>query len=93
MVLFSDSTGDSGRRLNAPASFSFEGIGAFPWRKLFSANDTDEKFRAYLPSPGAVTNGKAWADWLRIPEELNFATSSGSMTASYRSRQSCTGYT
>ncbi|CAN0226079.1 unnamed protein product, partial [Ascophyllum nodosum] len=52
-----------------------------------------EKFRAYLPSPGAVTNGKVWADWLRIPEELNFATSSGSMTASYRSRESCTGYT
>ena len=41
MVLFSDSTGDSGRRLNAPASFSFEDIGAFPWRKLFSSNDTD----------------------------------------------------
>lgn len=27
-----------------------------------------EKFDAYLPSPGSPTNGKVWASWLRVPE-------------------------
>lgn len=41
MVVFGDSLSDSGRRFNAPASFDFEDIGPFPWKKLFVANDSE----------------------------------------------------
>lgn len=93
MVVFGDSTADSGRRFTAPASFDFEDIGPFPFKKLFNAPDEESKFRAYLPSPGSPTNGKVWPDLLRVPQELNFATSSGTATEAFRSRESCLGYT
>lgn len=40
MVVFSDSNADTGRRFNAPASFDFEDIGPFPWKKLFDGPDS-----------------------------------------------------
>ncbi|CAN0269932.1 unnamed protein product, partial [Ectocarpus fasciculatus] len=80
MVVFGDSNSDTGRRFNAPASFQFEddGIGPFPWKRLYDGPDSDDKTAAYMPFEGSVTNGKAWPTWLRIPDEHNFATSSGS---------------
>ncbi|CAM9275156.1 unnamed protein product [Laminaria digitata] len=93
MVVFGDSASDAGRRFDAPASFDFDGIGPFPWKKLFEEPDSDSTFRAYLPSPGSPTNGKVWPLWLRVPEELNFATSSASATEAFRSRERCGGYT
>lgn len=41
MVVFGDSTADSGRRFTAPASFDFEDIGPFPFKKLFNAPDEE----------------------------------------------------
>lgn len=35
MIVFGDSTSDTGRRFNAPASFVFDDIGPFPWTYLF----------------------------------------------------------
>lgn len=93
VVVFGDSTSDAGRRFNAPASFDFDDIGKFPFTKLFEEPDSDTMFRAYLPDPGSVTNGKSWPGWLNVPEELNYATSSGTATDAFRSRESCTGYT
>ncbi|CAN0082397.1 unnamed protein product [Ectocarpus sp. 6 AP-2014] len=95
MVVFGDSNADTGRRFNAPASFQFEdeGIGPFPWKRLYDGPDSDEKTAAYMPFEGSVSNGKAWPTWLRIPDEHNFATSSGSATDAFRSRERCTGYT
>jgi len=49
---FSDSAGDSGRRLNAQGNFDFEGIDAFPWMKLYSANDTDVSLTEVSSSNG-----------------------------------------
>lgn len=43
MVVFGDSASDTGRRFNAPASFQFEddGIGPFPWKRLYDGPDSD----------------------------------------------------
>lgn len=41
MVVFGDSNGDTGRRFNAPASFEFEDIGRWPWRRMFDGPDSD----------------------------------------------------
>ena len=41
MVVFGDSGSDAGRRFNAPASLDMDGIGPFPWEKLFEAPDSD----------------------------------------------------
>ncbi|CAM9813602.1 unnamed protein product [Ectocarpus sp. 4 AP-2014] len=95
IVVFGDSNSDTGRRFNAPSSFQFkdDGIGAFPWKRLYDGPDSDEKTSAYLPFEGSASNGKAWPTWLRIPDEHNFATSSASATDAFRSRERCTGYT
>jgi len=53
MVVFGDSTSDSGRRLNAPESFDFEGIGAFPWRKLYATNDAEVSLTEVTRSGGS----------------------------------------
>ncbi|CAN0412526.1 unnamed protein product [Ascophyllum nodosum] len=93
MVVFGDSFSDSGRRFNAPASFDFEGIGPFPWVRLYEAKDAEETFDAYVPSRGSVTNGKVWTEYLNVPQDLNFATSSGRMTETFRALETCMGYT
>ena len=41
MIVFGDSLSDAGRRFNAPASFDFDGIGTFPFTKLFEEPDSD----------------------------------------------------
>ncbi|CBJ32467.1 expressed unknown protein [Ectocarpus siliculosus] len=95
MVVLGDSNSDTGRRFNTPASFQFEdeGIGPFPWKRVYDGPDSDEKTAAYMPFEGSVTNGKVWPTWLRIPDEHNFATSSATATDAFRSRERCTGYT
>eukprot|EP00752_Nemacystus_decipiens_P008408 g7518.t1 len=93
MVVFADSNSDAGRRYDAPASFEFEDIGRWPWRRVFDGPDSDEKTAAYMPMEGTPTNGKVWPTWLRIPDEHNFATASATATANFRSLETCTGYT
>ncbi|CAN0244602.1 unnamed protein product [Scytosiphon promiscuus] len=94
MIVFGDSSSDTGRRFNAPASFQFEeyGIGPFPFKRLYDGSGTDTKTAAYMPIEGSVTNGKPWTTWLRIPDEHNFAASSATATSEFQSRQTCTGY-
>lgn len=41
MVVFGDSGSDGGRRMFAPASFDFEDIGKFPWKKLYETPDAE----------------------------------------------------
>lgn len=42
MVVLGDSSSDAAdRNFNAPASFDFEGIGPFPWTRLFEAPDSN----------------------------------------------------
>ncbi|CAN0355555.1 unnamed protein product, partial [Ectocarpus sp. 12 AP-2014] len=93
MVVFGDSQSDAGRRYNAPASHVFEGIGVYPWTKLYEAPDSESKFRAFLPGAGSLTNGKMWPEWLNVPQELNFATGTASATETFRTRETCLGYT
>lgn len=50
MVVFGDSTADSGRRFSAPASFDFEGIGPFPWKKLYNVTDKEVTISARICS-------------------------------------------
>lgn len=52
MVVFGDSSSDAGRRFAAPASFDFDGIGPFPWLKLFEEPDSD--VRAFFLSLGLL---------------------------------------
>ncbi|CAM9307731.1 unnamed protein product [Ectocarpus fasciculatus] len=92
-VVFGDSQSDAGRRYNAPASHVYEGIGVYPWTKLYEAPDSESKFRAFLPGAGSMTNGKMWPEWLNIPQELNFATAFASATETFRTRETCIGYT
>lgn len=40
-VVFGDSQSDAGRRYNAPASHVYEGIGVYPWTKLYEAPDSE----------------------------------------------------
>lgn len=40
-IVLGDSTSDTGRRFNAPASFDFEDIGPYPWTRLFEDPDSD----------------------------------------------------
>ena len=58
MVVFGDSSSDAGRRFNAPASFDFDGIGPFPWTKLFESPDSDvsERLTTYLTQCDLVPN-------------------------------------
>eukprot|EP00752_Nemacystus_decipiens_P008410 g7520.t1 len=95
MVIFGDSYADTGRVFSAPAAHQFEeyGIGAFPWRRLYAAPDSDDKIPAYVPFEGSVTNGKAWPTWLRVPDEHNFATSSATASSPFRNLDPCQGYT
>ncbi|CAM9196585.1 unnamed protein product [Laminaria digitata] len=93
MIVFGDSISDAGRRFDAPASFQFDRIGTFPFTELFEEPDSNVSDGAYLPSAGYVTNGKAWPGWLRVPKDLNYATSSGTASEAFRSRESCFGYT
>ncbi|CAM9397410.1 unnamed protein product [Ectocarpus sp. 6 AP-2014] len=93
MVVFGDSQSDAGRRYNAPASHVYEGIGVYPWPKLYEAPDSESKFRAFLPGAGSMTNGKMWPEWLNVPQELNFATATASATETFRTRETCQGYT
>lgn len=40
-IVLGDSTSDSGRRFDAPASFDFEDIGPYPWARLFEDPDSE----------------------------------------------------
>eukprot|EP00903_Cladosiphon_okamuranus_P016937 g15612.t1 len=95
MVVFGDSTSDTGRAFEAPGAHQFQDyeIGPFPWKRLYSAPDSDEKIPAYMPDKGSASNGKAWPTWLRIPDEHNFATSSATASSTFRNRDSCKRYT
>ncbi|CAB1116699.1 unnamed protein product [Ectocarpus sp. CCAP 1310/34] len=75
MVVFGDSNSDTGSRFNTPSSFQFkdDGIGAFPWKRLYDGPDRDvsdcvEKTSAYMPFDNSASNGIAWPTWLRIPD-------------------------
>ena len=46
IIVFGDSTSDTGRRFNAPASFEFDDIGPFPWAYLFEEPSGDVSERA-----------------------------------------------
>lgn len=41
MIVFSDSNADTGRRFNAPASFDFDDIGPFPFKRLFDGSESN----------------------------------------------------
>eukprot|EP00903_Cladosiphon_okamuranus_P017948 g16515.t1 len=91
MIVFGDSNSDVGRRFSADSSYDFPLIGPFPWEKLYDSSNPDTKIPIY--STGSATNGRVWPEILDIPKSQNFATSSASASALFRSTQNCKGYT
>lgn len=67
--MFGDSLSDSGRRFNAPASFDFEDIGPFPWKKLFVAEDSEVRMYAAAVVRCKYIKSVLWqqsCDWLLL---------------------------